>query len=101
MLFRSVSVLKGLLGGSAVGLKVITDIVLFFLSYKIQHKYIFKDDKKEEDPDQELILARMEKESAEDASGRTEEEKEDHRESSRSQKETEKELEGGQVQNEG
>ena len=96
-----VSVLKGLLGGSAVGLKVITDIVLFFLSYKIQHKYIFKDDKKEEDPDQELILARMEKESAEDVSGRTEEEKEDHRESSRSQKETEKEMEGGQVQNEG
>lgn len=49
----TVSVLKFVLGGSAVGLKVITDMVLFFLSYKIQHKYIFKDDKKEEKEDRQ------------------------------------------------
>ena len=40
----TVSLLKALLGGSAVGLKVLVDTALFFLSYKIQHKYIFKDD---------------------------------------------------------
>jgi glycosyltransferase involved in cell wall biosynthesis len=45
-----VSAVKFLLGGSAIGIKVLVDTALFFVSYKIQHKYIFKDDKKKEDP---------------------------------------------------
>lgn len=49
-----VSVLNRLLGGSATGIKVLTDLVLFFVSYKIQHKYIFKDDKKPQGPDEDL-----------------------------------------------
>lgn len=48
-----VSAMKMLLGGSAVGIKVFVDTTLFFVSYKIQHKYIFKDDKKKEDPETE------------------------------------------------
>ena len=44
----SVSAVKMLLGGSAVGIKVLVDAMLFFVSYKIQHKYIFKDDRKKE-----------------------------------------------------
>ena len=40
---------------------MITDVVLFFLSYKIQHKYIFKDDKKDEGKDEELLKAEQEK----------------------------------------
>ena len=43
-----VSAMKMLLGGSAVGIKVIVDTTLFFVSYKIQHKYIFKDDRQED-----------------------------------------------------
>lgn len=43
-----VSGLKIVMGGSAVGIKVLVDMTLFFLSYKIQHKYIFKDDGKDE-----------------------------------------------------
>lgn len=41
-----VSAMKLLLGGNVVGIKVLVDTTLFFVSYKIQHKYIFKDDKK-------------------------------------------------------
>lgn len=52
-----VSALKLVMGGSAVGFKVLTDMVLFFVSYKIQHKYIFKDDRKEGDPDEEVLRA--------------------------------------------
>ncbi len=48
-----VSAMKMLLGGNAVGIKVLVDTTLFFVSYKIQHKYIFKDDKKKEDPETE------------------------------------------------
>ncbi len=48
-----VSAMKALLGGNAVGIKVVVDTTLFFVSYKIQHKYIFKDDKKKEDPETE------------------------------------------------
>ena len=48
-----VSAMKILLGGSAIGIKVFVDTMLFFVSYKIQHKYIFKDDKKKEDPETE------------------------------------------------
>ena len=59
-----VSAMKMLLGGSAVGIKVIVDTTLFFVSYKIQHKYIFKDDKKKE----EAQVPAQEKETA----GRTE-----------------------------
>ncbi len=44
----SVSLVKFLLGGNVVGIKVLVDIVLFFVSYKLQHKYIFKDDRKKE-----------------------------------------------------
>ena len=44
-----VSTMKLLLGGNAVGIKVLVDTTLFFVSYKIQHKYIFKDDKKKEE----------------------------------------------------
>ena len=44
-----VSAMKFLLGGNVVGIKVLVDMTLFFVSYKIQHKYIFKDDKKKED----------------------------------------------------
>ena len=46
----SVYAVKALLGGSAVGIKVLVDATLFFVSYKIQHKYIFKDDRKKEAP---------------------------------------------------
>ena len=46
----AVSAMKFLLGGNAVGIKVFVDAALFFVSYKIQHKYIFKDDRKKEDP---------------------------------------------------
>jgi len=49
----AVSAVKALFGGSAVGIKVLVDTTLFFVSYKIQHKYIFKDDKKKEDPELE------------------------------------------------
>lgn len=48
-----VSAMKLLFGGSAVGIKVLVDTVLFFASYKIQHKYIFKDDRKKETPELE------------------------------------------------
>lgn len=82
-----VSVLKGVLGGSAVGFKVITDVVLFFLSYKIQHKYIFKDDKKNEGKDEELLKA--------------EQEKAQRLEAVRQKKETEKEMQQHQTQHEG
>ena len=44
-----VSAMKFLLGGNVIGIKVLVDAILFFVSYKIQHKYIFKDDKKKED----------------------------------------------------
>ena len=44
-----VSAMKLLLGGNVVGIKVLVDTTLFFVSYKIQHKYIFKDDKKKEE----------------------------------------------------
>ena len=44
-----VSAMKLLLGGNVVGIKVLVDTILFFVSYKIQHKYIFKDDKKKEE----------------------------------------------------
>ena len=43
-----VSGVKLLLGGNPVGIKVLVDTILFFVSYKIQHKYIFKDEKKGE-----------------------------------------------------
>jgi dolichol-phosphate mannosyltransferase len=42
----SVSILNFVLGGNLVGIKVLVDTVLFFVSYKLQHKYIFKDDRK-------------------------------------------------------
>lgn len=48
-----VSAMKALLGGNAVGFKVLVDMTLFFVSYKLQHKYIFKDDRKKEDPELE------------------------------------------------
>ena len=44
-----VSAMKLLLGGNVVGIKVFVDTTLFFVSYKIQHKYIFKDDRKKEE----------------------------------------------------
>ncbi len=80
-----VSLLNALLGGSAVGLKVLTDMVLFFVSYKIQHKYIFKDDRKAGEPDEEVVKAEQEK------AKKLEEE----------QKETEEEMKHHQPQNEG
>lgn len=43
----SVHILDLLLNGNVVGLKVLVDAILFFVSYKVQHKYIFKDSKKE------------------------------------------------------
>ena len=49
----AVTAMKALLGGSAVGFKVLVDMTLFFVSYKLQHKYIFKDDRKKEDPELE------------------------------------------------
>ncbi len=49
----AVSAMKALLGGSVVGIKVLVDLTLFFISYKIQHKYIFKDDQKQESPEME------------------------------------------------
>ena len=52
----AVSAVKALIGGSAVGIKVLVDTMLFFVSYKIQHKYIFKDDKKKEDPEVEVQM---------------------------------------------
>ena len=48
-----VSAVKALLGGSATGIKVLVDTTLFFVSYKLQHKFIFKDDRKKEDPELE------------------------------------------------
>ncbi len=48
-----VSAMKALFGGNVVGIKVLVDTTLFFVSYKIQHKYIFKDDKKKEAPELE------------------------------------------------
>ena len=48
-----VSAMKALLGGNAVGIKVLVDTTLFFVSYKLQHKYIFKDDRKKEAPELE------------------------------------------------
>ena len=48
-----VSAMKALLGGSATGIKVLVDTTLFFVSYKLQHKFIFKDDQKKEDPELE------------------------------------------------
>jgi hypothetical protein len=47
-----------LLGGSAVGIKVLVDAMLFFVSYKIQHKYIFKDDRKKEAPETGKMMKR-------------------------------------------
>ena len=55
----TVSAVKALLGGSAVGIKVLVDTTLFFVSYKIQHKYIFKDDKKKEDPETEEKMKKV------------------------------------------
>ena len=52
-----VSAMKMLLGGSAVGIKVIVDTTLFFVSYKIQHKYIFKDDRQEDPQTQKQMKA--------------------------------------------
>lgn len=49
----AVSAMKALFGGSAVGFKVLVDMTLFFISYKLQHKYIFKDDQKKEAPELE------------------------------------------------
>jgi len=56
-----VSAVKMLLGGSAVGIKVLVDTALFFVSYKIQHKYIFKDDAKKEDPEMEVKMKKARK----------------------------------------
>ena len=53
-----VSAMKMLLGGSAVGIKVLVDAMLFFVSYKIQHKYIFKDDRKKEAPETGKMMKR-------------------------------------------
>ena len=50
--------MKMLLGGSAVGIKVLVDAMLFFVSYKIQHKYIFKDDRKKEAPETGKMMKR-------------------------------------------
>lgn len=55
----AVSAVKALIGGSAVGIKVLVDTMLFFVSYKIQHKYIFKDDKKKEDPETEEKMKKV------------------------------------------
>ena len=52
-----VSLLKMVLGGSATGFKVFVDLFLFFVSYKVQHKYIFKDDAKKKDPVLESLNA--------------------------------------------
>lgn len=87
-----VTLLKGVLGGSAVGFKIITDIVLFFLSYKIQHKYIFKDDKKGDELDEEIVRAEQEK---------AEKLKKQQKEAARQDDETKKEMENGHPQNEG
>lgn len=54
-----VSAMKALLGGNVVGIKVLVDTTLFFVSYKIQHKYIFKDDKKKEDPETEEKMKKV------------------------------------------
>jgi len=43
----SVQALAGL-GGSDIGWKVVVDLVLFFISYQIQRRYIFRDGKKKE-----------------------------------------------------
>ena len=48
-----VSAMKLLLGGGAIGIKVLVDATLFFVSYKIQHKYIFKDDRKKKEDEKE------------------------------------------------
>ena len=50
----SVYVLKLLLRGNAVGIKAFVDMFLFFVSYKVQHKYIFKDDRKKKE-DEKLV----------------------------------------------
>ena len=58
----SVSAVKMLIGGSAVGIKVLVDWILFFVSYKIQHKYIFKDDRKKETPETEQQMKKVREE---------------------------------------
>ena len=37
-----------------VGIKAFVDMFLFFVSYKVQHKYIFKDDRKKKE-DEKLV----------------------------------------------
>ena len=69
----SVSAMKALFGGNVVGIKVLADAVLFFISYKIQHKYIFKDDKKKEDPETEIQMSRA-REAAQAVEARPEQE---------------------------
>ncbi len=54
-----VNTVKVLLGGNAVGIKVFVDITLFFVSYKIQHKYIFKDEAKPDPEEKEASAAQQ------------------------------------------
>lgn len=86
-----VSLLNVLLGGSAVGLKVLTDCFLFFVSYKIQHKYIFKDDKADGEADAEVLKAEQEKAARDQAeAGKMEAEKTEDGKTDLDQKDMEK-----------